>query len=75
MKLLHFFFGEGKRENKFGSHTFRTDDIDMFFMSLNDFFDNGKSKSGSLFVFASGGIDLIETLPDFFQAFTWNTNS
>ena len=37
----------GKGEDKFGSDPFGTDDINIFMVCMNDFFYNGKTKSGA----------------------------
>ena len=37
-------------------------------MSLNNFFDDGQSQTGSSFVFSSGQICFVESCPDFFDA-------
>ena len=44
-------------------------------MSVDDFFYNGKAKPGTLAVFSTGGINLIETIPDPGKTFLWNSAS
>ena len=44
-------------------------------MGLYDLFYNGKSKAGAPLVFASGKIRFVETVPDFFNAVSGNTDS
>lgn len=44
-------------------------------MSLNDFFYNGKSKTGAALVFSTGQVGFVKSFPDFFQAVFWNTDS
>ena len=44
-------------------------------MSVDDLFYNGKAKPGTLAVFSTGGIDLIETIPDPGKTFLWNSAS
>ena len=73
--LLYLFLCQRKCEDKFGSHAFRADDVDMFFVSLNDFFDNGQSKTGAFFVFSAGEVGFVKTIPDFFDAFRRNANA
>lgn len=66
-------FAQG--EDKFRSDSFGADDIDIFSMQLDDFLDDGKSKSGSFFVFSAGQISLIEPFPDLFEAVLWNADT
>ena len=44
-------------------------------MSLNDFFYNGKSKTGAALVFSAGEVGFVKSFPDFFQTVFWNTDS
>ena len=44
-------------------------------MSVDDLFYNGKAKPGTLAVFSTGDIDLIETIPDSGKTFLWNSAS
>ena len=44
-------------------------------MGVDDLFHNSKSKAGSLTVFSTGGINLVETVPDFGKTFFWNSGS
>ena len=43
-------------ENKFGSDTLGADDVDMFIMRLDRFFDDRESESGAFFIFAAGKV-------------------
>ena len=62
-----------ERKDKFCSNPFGTDDIYVFPMGLNDFFDNGKTKSGPPFVLSSGTVIFVEAFPDFFLTVFWNS--
>lgn len=44
-------------------------------MSLNDFFDDGKAKTRSLFIFSTGQIRLVKSFPYLIQAFSWNSDA
>ena len=44
-------------------------------MCLNDFFYNGKSKTGATLVFSAGQVGFVKSFPDFFQTVFWNTDS
>ena len=44
-------------------------------MSLNDFFYNGKSKTGAALVFSAGEVGFVKSFPDFFQTVFGNTDS
>lgn len=57
-----------QREDKFCPHAFRADDIDMFFMGLNDLLHDSETEPGAFLVFSAGAICLVEAFPDFFQA-------
>ena len=57
----------GKREDEFCACSFRADDIDILVMRADDFADDGKAKSGSFFISATGDVRLIKTLPDLWQ--------
>ena len=65
----------GKGEDKFGSDPFGTDDINIFMVCMNDFFYNGKTKSGAFFIFSTGSICLIKAFPDTSDAIFWNTDA
>lgn len=73
--MLFFFAGEWEREDKLGSHALRADHVDVLAMGLDDLLDNGKPKTGSLFVFASGEVCLVESIPDFLDAVRRNSDS
>ena len=60
-KLPFFWKGEGK----FCSNTLCTDNIDIFIMCLQDFLDNGKAKSCTLFVLSARLVCLVKAFPDF----------
>ena len=62
-------------KDKFGSHTFCTDHINILVMCIDDLFDYRKSKSGAFTVFSAGSINLVETIPDFAQTFFGNAGS
>ena len=62
-------------KDKFGSHTFCTDHINILVMCIDNLFDYRKSKSGAFTVFSAGSINLVETIPDFAQAFFGNAGS
>ena len=62
-------------KDKFGSHTFCTDHINILVMCIDDLFDYRKSKSGAFTVFSAGCINFVETIPDFAQAFFGNAGS
>ena len=64
-----------KGESKFTSDTFRTDYINILTVSLNGFLYDGKTKSGSFFIFATGRICLVKTFPYLIQRITRNTDS
>ena len=57
-----------KGEGKFTSDTFRTDYINILTVSLNGFLYDGKTKSGSFFIFATRRICLVKTFPYFIHA-------
>ena len=44
-------------------------------MSLNNFFYNGKSKTGAALVFSAGEVGFVKSFPDFFQTVFGNTDS
>ena len=62
--LFSFF----QSKDKFGTHTFGTDYIDVLVMSGDDFLYDGKSQPGSFAVTTSGGIQFVKAFPDFIQA-------
>lgn len=64
-----------KGESKFTSDTFRTYYINILTVSLNGFLYDGKTKSGSFFIFATGRICLVKTFPYFIQRITRNADS
>ena len=65
--LFLFCFFQSK--DKFSSDAFSTDDINGLVVSVDDFFDDRKSKSCAFAVFSTGGVDFVEAFPDFIQAF------
>ena len=67
MFLFLFCFFQSK--DKFSSDAFSTDDINGLVVSVDDFFDDRKSKSCAFAVFSTGGVDFVEAFPDFIQAF------
>ena len=52
--LFVVLFGFIHSENKGGTHTFRTDDIDGLLVGRNNFLADGESQTGAQFVFAPG---------------------
>ena len=62
-------------KDKFGSHTFCTDHINILVMCIDDLFDYRESESGAFTVFSAGSINLVETIPDFAQTFFGNAGS
>ena len=62
-------------KNKFGSDALCTDDVDIFSMCIDDFFDDGQAKPCPFFVFAAGSIQFIKPLPDTFHAVFWDTGA
>ena len=66
--LFVFFVRKGKAENEFSAHAFRTDNIDIFIMGLDDFFSDGQTEAGALLIFTPGKIRFIETIPNELQA-------
>ena len=62
--MLLLLFCQRQRKDKLRTNAFRADTVDIFSMCLDDFFYNGKSKSGALLVFSAGEVCLVETLPD-----------
>ena len=44
-------------------------------MCLDDLFYNGKTKTGTTFIFASGKIRLVKAVPDLFNAVSGNTDA
>lgn len=73
--LLFFIFGDRQGENKLCANALCTDTVDIFSMSLNDFFYNGKSKTGAALVFSAGEVGFVKSFPDFFQTVFGNTDS
>ena len=49
--------------------------IDMFIVSLNASFDDGKSEASSFFILSAGQVGLVKAFPDFIQFFFWNSHS
>ena len=49
-------------KDKFGSHTFCTDHINILVMCIDDLFDYRKSKSGAFTVLSAGCINFVETI-------------
>ena len=62
-------------KDKFGSHTFCTDHINILVMCIDDLFDYRESESGAFTVLSAGSINLVETIPDLFDAVFWNADS
>ena len=60
---------------KLTSDAFRTDDIDVFSVSHNDFTDDGQAKACSFFILTSGAVCFVETTPDFFDAVSGDTHA
>lgn len=73
--LLIFSVGYGQREYELRSDTFSANAINVLLVSIDDFFYNGKAKSGAFLVFSSGEVCLIEALPDFLDGFRGDSNS
>ena len=73
--MLLLLFCQRQRKDKLRTNAFRADTVDIFSMCLDDFFYNGKSKSGALLVFSAGEVCLVETIPDLFDAVFWNADS
>ena len=73
--MLLLLFRQRQRKDKLRTNAFRADTVDIFSMCLDDFFYNGKSKSGALLVFSAGEVCLVETIPDLFDAVFWNADS
>ena len=73
--FLFFIFGNRQSENKLCANALCTDTVDIFSMSLNDFFYNGKSKTGAALVFSAGEVGFVKSFPDFFQTVFGNTDS
>ena len=69
--MLLLLFRQRQRKDKLRTNAFRADTVDIFSMCLDDFFYNGKSKSGALLVFSAGEVCLVETIPDLFDAVFW----
>lgn len=65
--ILFFIFGDRQSENKLCANALCTDTVDIFSMSLNDFFYNGKSKTGAALVFSAGEVGFVKSFPDFFR--------
>lgn len=65
--MLLLLFCQRQRKDKLRTNAFRADTVDIFSMCLDDFFYNGKSKSGALLVFSAGEVCLVETIPDLFE--------
>lgn len=51
--LFIFIVRKRQAEDKFGSHTFGTDNVDILIVGLNNFSGNGQAQAGSFFVLAS----------------------
>ena len=64
-----------QRENELGTDTFCTDYINIFTVSLYRLFDNCKPKASSFFIFSTGQIGFIKSLPDLIQCISRNSNS
>ena len=62
--MLLLLFANGSVKINSRTNAFRADTVDIFSMCLDDFFYNGKSKSGALLVFSAGEVCLVETIPD-----------
>ena len=44
-------------------------------MSIDDFFDNGKSQTSAFLVFASGSVDFVKTFPDLLNTGLWDADT
>ena len=64
-----------EREDEFGSDTLCAYDVNVFIMSLDGFFNDCKTESGSFFVFAAGEIGFVEALPDLIQFFAGDSEA
>ena len=73
--MLLLLFCQRQRKDKLRTNAFRADTVDIFSMSLNDFFYNGKSKTGAALVFSAGEVGFVKSFPDFFQTVFGNTDS
>lgn len=58
-----------QREDELCANALCADDIDMFIVSLNGLFDDGKSEAGSFFILSAGQVGLVKAFPDFIQFF------
>ena len=67
--------GRSERKDKFRADAFRTDNINVFMMGMNNFFYNGEAQAGTLFISAPGKIRLVETFPDFTEAVSGNADA
>ena len=61
-----------QRENKFGPDPFGADDVDMFIMCLDRFFDDREPESGAFFIFAAGKVGFVKSFPDLVEFFFRN---
>ena len=64
-----------KSKNKLGSDAFCTDDVDIFSMCIDNFFDDGQAKTCPFFVLAARGIKLVKAFPDTFDALFWDSGA
>lgn len=67
--------GTGKGKSEFGTYAFRTNYMDVFIMSLDNLFCDGKSKPGAFFIFSAGRVCFVEARPNFFDTFLWDSLS
>ena len=67
--------GTGKGKSEFGTYALSADYLDVFIMSLDNLFCNGKSKPGAFFIFTAGRVRFVEAFPDFFDTFFWDALS
>ena len=65
----------GNREDKFRTDSFRTDDIDVLAVGMNDLFGNTQTETGSFLVLTTGKICLVKTVEDQVEAVLRNTDT
>ena len=65
----------GDREDKFRTDPFRTDDIDVFAVGMNDLLGDTQTETGSFFVLATGKIGFVKTVKDQVETVFWNSDS
>ena len=64
-----------QRKDKFRPYALCGNGVDMLPMGCDNLFHDRKSQAGALFVFAPGGISLVEALPDFLHAVPGNADA